>query len=115
MGVDPRVGGSLLPSEKRRQGVRQKFILWDGRAGATGIVEAAGNATMLDMYEAAQARQYLSIVRDRVVLSEHREEVVDEHHRLVDLAAAADWVTFARELSTHYSLHEGVDDLLKGR
>lgn len=73
-----------------------------------GFVELADNATLLDLYDRLQDRQYLSIIRSSGRIVAHPDDVLAEHRTLIADALAGDWAGFATHLAEHQELSHGL-------
>jgi DNA-binding GntR family transcriptional regulator len=72
------------------------------------FVEAAGNATMLAVYDRLADRQYLSIIGSAGRITGDPQQVVGEHRTLLEHAGRGHWVAFASALESHQSRNYGL-------
>lgn len=65
------------------------------------FVELAGNPLFTEFYDKLRDRQAMMLMRSAAVVRERAGDVIDEHRRLMDLAAEGDVAGFAETLRRH--------------
>lgn len=73
------------------------------------FVELAENATMLEIYDRLQDRQYVAIVRSVGRITSDSRQTLAEHRALLEDAQRGDWTAFAIHLRDHQDRSHGTE------